>query len=352
MKLLVTGASGFLGRCVVTEAIRRGHEVRAVVRPAAEVGQLDWYARDRVELIRADLRCRRGLAEVVRGVDWVLHLAAAKRGDIYAQYAGTVVATENLLDSMTESGVRRLVAVSSFSVYDYARMRVFSILDEQSPIEADAFDRDEYAHTKLVQERLVREHATRHGWDLVVLRPGIIWGKDNLLNAWIGIPAGERLWLRTGAWATVPLTYVENCADAIVMAAESKAAAGQTLNVVDDELPTQRRFARMVFQRLSPSPIVVPVSYSLLRLIAGVTRQVNKRFLGGRAKVPGLFVPARLQARAKPLRYTNQRIKQVLGWKPRYSLAEGLERSLPRESGSAVDAPAPRKASPIEVSTS
>ena len=345
MKLLVTGATGFLGRYVVTEAIRRGHEVRAVARPSAEVGQLDWYARDRVELVRADLRSLRGLADVVRGVDWVLHLAAAKQGDLYAQYAGTVVATENLLAAMTETGVHRIVAISSFSVYNYARMHPFALLDEQSPVESDAFDRDEYAQTKLVQERVIREHAAPEGLDLVVLRPGVIWGRDNLLNAWIGIPAGKRLWLRTGAWATVPLVYVENCAEAIVLAAETKAAIGQTLNVVDDELPSQRRFAQLIFNQMHDRPLVIPISYGLLRLISGAVWQVNKRFLGGRAKIPGLFIPSRLQARAKPLRYSNRQLKQILGWKPRYTLAEGLKRIVSGQS----DTRAPQKRLPIEV---
>lgn len=349
MKLLVTGATGFLGRYVVTEAIRRGHEVRAVARPSAEVGHLDWYARDRVELVRADLRSKRGLSDVVRGVDWVLHLAAAKRGDVYAQYAGTVVATENLLAAMTETGVRRIVAISSFSVYNYARIRPLALLDEQSPVEENAFDRDEYAHTKLVQERLIREHAAEHRWDVVVLRPGVIWGKDNLLNAWIGIAAGKRLWLRTGGWATVPLVYVENCAEAIVLAAEIKAAIGQTLNVVDDKLPTQRRFAQMVFSQMPNRPTIVPLPYTLLRLISGAAWQVNKRFLGGRAKIPGLFVPVRLQARAKPLQYTNRKLKEVLGWKPRYTMAEGLRRSLSAPSSTPAPARAPQGASPIEV---
>src|SRR5689334_8617848 len=144
MQLLITGANGFLGRHVVTEAVRRGHSVRALVRPNTDVTKLDWYARDRVEVLRADLRSRKGLAEVVRGVDCVLHLAAAKSGDLYAQYAGTVVATENLLAAMSETGVRRIVLVSSFSVYDYMKLHDFSLLDENSPLETDAFDRDEY----------------------------------------------------------------------------------------------------------------------------------------------------------------------------------------------------------------
>jgi nucleoside-diphosphate-sugar epimerase len=326
MKLLITGANGFLGRYVVTEAVRRGHSVRALVRPSTDVTKLEWYARDRVEVARADLRSRRGLADVVRGVDCVLHLAAAKSGDLYAQYAGTVVATENLLAAMTEAGVRRIVLVSSFSVYDYLKLHDFSLLDENSPVEEDAFDRDEYAQTKLVQERLVREHAKMHDWDCVILRPGVIWGKDNLFTARLGIQAG-RVWVRTGTWARLPLTYVENCAESILLAAESRAAQGQTFNVVDDERPTQRRFASLIRTHFSPRPTIVPVPLWVMRLISGLAWHTNKRVFGGRAKVPGLFVPARLAARCRPLRFSNQKIKNGLGWKPKHSLHEALDRS-------------------------
>lgn len=328
MKLLVTGANGFLGNYVVLEALRQGHTVRALVRPATDVAKLGWPASDKLEIVRADLRSRAGLADAVRGVDSVIHLAAAKSGDVYTQYAGTVVATENLLAAMTETGVHRIVAISSFSVYDFAKASPLAPVDEQTPREKDALDRDAYAHTKLVQEQLIRDHAAAHQWSLVVLRPGMIWGKDNLLNAWIGMSGGKRFWIRTGAWARVPLTYVENCAEAIVMAASSKAAQGETFNIVDDAVPTQRQFTRMVLRRLSPRRIVIPVSYSLLRLTAGSIALVNKRLLGNRARVPSLLVPARLAARGKPLQYSNKKIKTVLGWKPRYTLEEGLDRSL------------------------
>ena len=65
---------------------------------------------------------RRGLAEALAGHDVVLHLAAAKSGDLYAQYAGTVVATENLLTAMTDAEVKRIVLISSLSVYDYLQI--------------------------------------------------------------------------------------------------------------------------------------------------------------------------------------------------------------------------------------
>ncbi|MGA2233184.1 MAG: NAD(P)H-binding protein, partial [Tepidisphaeraceae bacterium] len=102
MKLLVTGAGGFLGRHVVAEALRRGHVVRAMIRPASVVPQ----GQPNLEVVKADLRSSRGLAEIVRGCDAVLHLAAATSGDLYAQLSGTVVATENLLTAMAAANVR------------------------------------------------------------------------------------------------------------------------------------------------------------------------------------------------------------------------------------------------------
>jgi nucleoside-diphosphate-sugar epimerase len=326
MKLLVTGATGFLGRYVVAEALRRGHEVRAILR-SAELSEFGWMGHPRLSIVQADLRARAGLTRAVSGVDAVLHLAAAKSGDLYAQYAGTVVATENLLAAMSEAQVGRLVLISSFSVYNYLKIPLFSVVTEESPIEKDAFSRDEYSHTKLVQERIAREHADGTGSRLTVLRPGVIYGKDNFFTARLGVQAG-RLLIRTGRWARLPLTYVENCAEAILLAAESESAIGQTLNVIDDDPPTQARYARLLQRRLSPRPVIVPIAWSVMTFLAGMAALINKALLGNHAKVPGLFVQARLQARCKPLRYANEKIRNMLKWKPRYSLTEALERSL------------------------
>jgi hypothetical protein len=62
-------------------------------------------------------------------------------------------------------------------------------------------------------------------------------------------------------------------------------------------------------------------------LIAGSAKIFNRWFCGGQAKVPGIFVGSRLAARAKPLRYTNTGIKAAMGWKPRFTLKESLDRS-------------------------
>jgi 2-alkyl-3-oxoalkanoate reductase len=323
MKLLVTGASGFLGRYVVAEALRRGHGVRALVRDRGA----GFPTADGLECICGDLRSRSGLVEAVSGVDAVLHLAAAKTGDLYAQYASTVVATENLLWAMTEAPVSHIVAISSLSVYDYLKPWSFTTLDEDSVLEADGFARDAYAQTKLVQERLIRSYAQEQSWRWTILRPGAIFGADNLWTARLGIQAG-RWWIRLGGWAHLPLTYVENCAQAMLDVAENKSADGEIFNVVDDHLPTQRSYAALLRKYVFPRPHILPIPWLAIRLLAGSASWVNRLFFRNSAKLPGVLIPARLHARCKPLRFSNAHLKSTLGWKPRYSWRQGVLRSV------------------------
>ncbi len=327
MKLLVTGASGFLGQYVVAESLRQDHEVRAMIRPHTDAQSLPWIDDDRVEIVRHDLCSGHELEDKIAGVDAVLHLAAAKAGDFYAQFGGTVIATENLLSAMDQVGVAHIIAISSFSVYEYLKRWTFSQLDEASPLEHNPNDRDEYCRTKMLQEDLIRTFSESHNWNYVILRPGVIFGRDNLWNARLGMAVGSQRWIRTGAWAQLPLTYVENCAEAVVTAVSSPSANGSIINIVDDDTPTQRRFTKLLLAQ-SQTPIkVIPVAWTIMRCIARSAWLINQIFFGGSAKVPSIFVPSRLHARCKPLRYTNKRARQLLQWKPRYSLIEALNRS-------------------------
>ena len=329
MKLLVTGAGGFLGQYVVAAAVARGHDVRAMLRPASRSVPESWSGHARVEEVRGDLRARGRFDDAVDGVDAVIHLAASKAGDLYEQFGGTVLATENLLDAMARTRVDRIVLTSSFSVYEYLGRWGWSRLDERSPLATDPLDRDEYCQTKLEQERIVREHFDAHDGRYVILRPGVIYGRDNLWTARLGMQASSRWWVRTGTLAPLPLTYVENCAEAIVRAAEYEGPIRcLTLNVVDGKTPSQRSYLNALRQHLVPRPRVIPIPWTVMRTLSRCATIANRVFFGGTAKVPGLFVPSRLHARCKPLRYSNQRIVETLGWVPRYHWREGITRSL------------------------
>ena len=329
MKLFITGAGGFLGQHVAAEALQRGHSVRALLRPASKSIPETWKNHPAIEIVRSDLRNKSGLREIISGCDSVIHLAAVKSGDLYEQFGGTVISTENLLATMEGVGISRLVLISSFSVYEYMRRRSWSTIDESSPLARDPLKRDEYCQTKMIQEKISLECAERNNWRCMVLRPGVIYGRENLWTARLGSQSGTKRWISIGSHAPLPLTYVENCAAAILLAAEYNGSEKiHILNVVDGKNPSQRSYISFLKKHMSENPRVIPIPWLLMRFLACMAGLFNSLFLRGKGKLPGLLIPERLHARCKPLRYSNRRIVLTLGWAPRYTWKEGVLRSL------------------------
>jgi UDP-glucose 4-epimerase len=321
VKVLVTGASGFLGRAVVTALLDRGHAVRVLLRPSASRTDLPW-ASD-VEVVRADLRSSPDLEETFEGVNAVAHLAARAGGDPVAQFQGTVVGTERLLHAMRGSDVRRLLLVSSISVYDWRAPR--GALVEEGPLEPSMYTRDGYAISKIWQEKVCRRYASDHALDLVVLRPGFIWGRGREWIDGVGVRLGNLL-LVNGPFRRLPLTHVDNCADAVAAALESEAASGGIFNVFDSDEIRAWRFASDYLKR-GTGGCRAPFPYAAGLLAAGVASAIGRLLLGPRAKLPGILVPQRYRARFRSLRFPNTRLRETLGWTPPHSYEESLRRT-------------------------
>ncbi len=336
--VFITGAAGFVGQYVVAAVLRSGHKVLANVRAKTQVDGISWHDHPNVTFVRQDLRSRRGLVESLAGADAVIHLAAVKSGDFYDQFAGTVIATENLLWAMTAADIKQLVAISTFSVYDFLGMRSGQLLDEISPLEPTPQNRDEYAQTKLIQEKLYRAFMSKVESQVTILRPGMIYGRDNLWHALIGAEFGNT-WLKIGGKAILPMAYVENCAEAIAAALTAPNAIGQTLNIVDDALPTQKNYLKLLLQYTLEPPKLIPISWFAMRSVANFAWWTNQTFLAGQAKMPGILVPAKLQGRFKPLKYSNSQAKALLDWTPRFTTAEAFSRSCSDLDLVAVAAP-------------
>jgi nucleoside-diphosphate-sugar epimerase len=327
MKVLITGASGFVGKYVVAVALKVGYEVRAVFRPKTDETRFSWHTHPNLEIVRFDLRQRKGLADVVSGVDAVIHLAATKSGGYDACFTGTVIGTENLLIAMQETEVKHLVFTSTFSLYDYKKIPRETVLDENSPLIENPLNRDAYAQTKLIQEKMIRTYEQDKNATVTIIRPGMIYGREVLWHALLGAKLGEKHWLKIGGKSTLPITYVENCAEVIVKVLTEKKAFGQTINIVDDELPTQQSYINELLKREQEPPRLIPVSWSLMQGLSNLAWFFNKRLLRGRARLPGILVPAQLQARFRPLQYSNRLAKSLLNWTPRYSFEGSLNRS-------------------------
>lgn len=321
MRVLITGATGFLGRYVVAEAVRRGHEVTALVRPSRKLRDDAFPAS--VAIARADVRRKADLPAALQNIDAVIHLAACVVGDDDAQFASTVVGTENLLEAMVTQNVRRLVHCSTFSVYDWQQSG--DSLDESSPLESHLYERDGYAISKTWQERLVRRTAESNGWNLTILRPGFIWGADHELIAGIGQSVGN--WhVVIGGRRPLPLTYVENCAECFLSALESSHSDPETFNVIDTDAVSAWQYMGQCIDAGIVGGRRFYLPYWMALGVAQLASWTSRMLFGPTGKLPGLFVPIKFRARFRPLKFPNRKARKQLNWHSKYTMRAAWQR--------------------------
>lgn len=340
--VLVTGASGFLGAAVVERLAARGHAVRALVRPGRRREHLERLAAaprsglGRVEVVQGDLDSPAGAAALLPGIGIVYHLAAAMTGSADAIFAATVVATEHLVDAMAAvPQPPRLVLCSSFSVYGVAELARGALVDETTPLEPYPERRDPYAQAKLAQERVAWAAHREQRVPLTVVRPGVIYGPGGAaMSGRVGLSA-KGILFHMGGSNLLPLTYVDNCAEALAIAGERCPGAGEIVNVVDDDLPSSRVYLRR-YRRHVPTT-VVPMPYPVARGLARAAAELG-RLSGGRWRAP--LSPYAVDSTWKGQRFSNARLK-ALGWRPLVSTDEGLARTFAALASRPTSRPAP-----------
>ena len=312
MKILVTGASGFIGGHVVAEILRRGHQAVALLRtPGPPAGE----GRPGLETLVWDLSSAAGRPDLDgMAVDAVVHLAAALAGSREEQHATTVQGTVHLLDAMRAAGIRRLVGVSSIAVLDYVTPTPMSVIDESNPLPDEERGMGIYAALKAKQEVLFRAFAAEPGNHCVILRPGLVFDDMWLINAHAGIVKGPLRMLAKHE-GEVPVVAVACMARAAVDCVERTLPGGEVIHLVDDALPDQQAYLAGLRRRglLPAGGIVVP-----WRLMAGLVALLRgtARALGFGGKLPEVFLPQSFAARMKPFRYSNAKARRLLGWIP------------------------------------
>src|SRR5207247_2190515 len=237
-------------------------------------------------------------------------------------FLNSVITTRNLLDgALSHASLRRFVNVSSFAVYTNEDHPQPGILDEDCPTEMRPELRcDAYCFAKVKQDELVADYGLKHGIPYVLVRPGVVYGPGKKrIHGRVGMDTFG-VFLHLGGANPIPFTYVDNCAEAIALAGIKKGVEGEVFNVVDDDLPSSRQFLRMYKKEVSPFPsFYIPhyVSYVLCVLW-------EKYSAWSQGQLPAVYNRRVWATSWKRTRYSNEKLKRVLGWRPHVSMAEGL----------------------------
>ena len=303
MRVLVTGATGFVGSALLPAFRAHGHVVRAAVRRSTGC--------DADEQVRVgDLSPDTDWREALAGVDAVVHLAARVHvmhdtsTDPLADFRrSNVEGTAALARAATASGAKRLVYLSSIKVNGEATHGgAFTERDPPAP-------KDPYGVSKAEAEEALRRIAAESGLEVVVLRPPLVYGpgvRANFLRLMRLADRGVPLPFRA-VDNRRSMVFVGNLADAIVRCVEHPAAAGRTFLVSDGEDLSTADLIRRLAKALGKSAILVPVPPGLMRAAANV--------LGKGAEADRLLGSLRIDSSV---------LRERLGWRPPFTVDQGL----------------------------
>jgi len=232
MKVLVTGATGFLGKALARRLLARGEQVTALGRNQAILGQLE---QEGMHPFRADLADGDAIKAACQGQQVVFHSGALSSawGPADEFYRANVLGTRNVIAGCEAAGVRRLVHVSTPSVY----FRYESRLDVRENAPLPSVAANEYARTKLLAEHEI-DQAFARGLPVSSIRPRAIFGEgDNaILPRVISRLQSGRLRVIGDGQNITDLTYVENVVDSLLLCANApEALLGRKYNITNGE---------------------------------------------------------------------------------------------------------------------
>jgi predicted dehydrogenase/nucleoside-diphosphate-sugar epimerase len=332
-RVLVTGGTGFLGKAVVRKLLAEGRAVRVMARKLSRVDELAALG---AEIVWGDVADFESFDQACAGCEAVVHLAAGTSGNEKDSETATIQGTINLLELCRRHRPAKLVYISSCGVYGIAQYRGKAPVAETAALEQSPELRGTYSASKQEAERLVTEFREAGDVPVVVLRPGTIYGPGGeLYTPMMGFSMGS-LYIVIGMGGFVlPLTYVDNVADAIWQCVNQPAADAQVFNVVDPDRITKREYMDKVIRRVNPQARVVYFPYSLFY---GITwfQEIAFKLLGRRP----VLSRYRLTSAQKHIVYDASRIAGRLGWTPPVRVDAAIERLVQGEVERAPVAPA------------
>ncbi len=319
-KVFITGGAGFLGRAIVQRLLDESYEVVALARRAQLPAHLKQPG---VHTVSGDVRDEASFAEALSGVDYVIHAAATFGGSWEDFYAVNVQSTQRLLELAVKHRVKRFVQISSASVYAHHGMSKPLVFTEDMPFEQDEHA-SFYAKSKIAAEKIVWEYIKAQKLSCVIFRPGAIYGPHgHIFPATLGLGMGEeKIILMGNSNSTLPLSYVENVAEAVVRSLQMKEAVDECFNLIEDQTLSRRDYVKLIKTKINPKLGAIHVPLWLMGLMKFTFKQVFG-LIGKKAPLGGL----NLKLYCSSIKYSNEKFKRVFRATPLVNFDESIGRT-------------------------
>lgn len=320
MKVLVTGAAGFIGGHVVDALAERDNEVRALVRPGGDLSHLQ-ALRD-VEIVQGDLTNTESLKSAVQGVQQVYNLAAKTGpwGVEEAYRAVNVQGLANLIHLAMDAGVQRIVHTSSVTVYGH---HLRDIVTEDHSFHAE---NNPYSRSKIAGERLISQLVQEHEAPVVILRPAWVYGPRDVASfcRFVNLVQRGKSFLIGSGKNIVPVVYVKDVAQGLIKAGDAgNEVIGRAYNVADDRPVTQAEYLNTIADALQAPHVSRKFPLCALYL-TGRAAEIVWQAMGRRKGAPPPLTTYGVSLLGENQQFSIDRARRELGYTPSFDVTRGV----------------------------
>ncbi len=318
MRVLVTGATGFIGRKFVARLVENGFDVVAFVRETSNTAGLP----ESVTIIEGDLFDKQSLKKAVQGCEAVVHFAAYfdfYPKDVDLLYKVNVEGTENLMRACAGTSVERFIYCSTTETIGPVR---FPPGDEDTELNPQ-FD---YSKSKIMAEEAIRQITKETDLNHIILRPTGVLGEGDLYTLFEAIEAvnkGELPVLPGDGKKHIMYTHVDDIANGFLAALSSKLALDNTIILCPDEPITWNEFFAFLGETLGVGLPKLKIPTFLAKAGIGLLSPLKNR-----KRTTFLWHMQTVQSMDETRWYTNEKAKKLLDWAPQITIREGLKRAI------------------------
>jgi nucleoside-diphosphate-sugar epimerase len=317
MKILITGGTGFIGRKLVEELTKKGHEVVVLARRTSNIQPLKKWG---VKFYFGDLRDKMSLRNLPPA-DVVYHLAAVVHSAYETLiYETNVKGTTNLIEICLKHGIDKFIFTSSIAAIGLPKTKTGLVTEE---VEANPIT--PYGKSKLLCERILIDSFEKYGFPVIILRPPTVYGPGGETFSGLirfvkkKIDKSRPIFYPDRGQILTSLCYIDNLIEALILASESK-LNGEIFNVDDGRPYTVREIINEIAKNLGGKPIEFFIPVSLLKIIGEVNRLLGTSCFG-------LSKP-KVQQLTTSLAFDCSKIKRKLHYCPKVTLKQGIRQTV------------------------